>query len=41
MTVEAGVPKNLGHGEAEEATQLNIRLVKRKKESVFNIANLP
>ena len=41
MTVKAGDPKPLVHGEAEEAIQLNTRLVERKKETVFTIANLP
>ena len=39
MTVKAGVPKPLLHGEAEEAIQLNTRLVGRKKKTVLNIVN--
>ena len=41
MTVKAGDPKPLVHGEVEEAIQLNTRLVGRKKETVSNIVNLP
>ena len=39
MTVKAGDPKPLIHGEAEEAIQLNTRLVGRKMKTVFNIVN--
>ena len=39
MTVKAGVPEPLLHGEAEEAIQLNTRLVGRKRKTVFNIVN--
>ena len=39
MTVKAGVPEPLLHGEAEEAIQLNARLVGSKRKTVFNIDN--
>ena len=39
MTVKAGDPNPLVHGEAEEAIQLNTRLVGRKRKTVFNIVN--
>ena len=39
MTVKAGDPKPLVHGEAEEAIQLNTRLVGRKKKTVLIIIN--
>ena len=39
MTVKAGVPEPLLHGEAEEAIQLNARLVGGKRKTVFNIVN--
>ena len=39
MTVKAGVPIPFLHKEAEEVSQLNSRLVGRKRKTVFNIVN--